>query len=123
MWMIEPLEKKNISEVTTFFKVIDGKEYRLQEHVGYRWGHVIVENDPTENYATHDMETDTFCVSDYVITEQEFDDSFYGDRLGLDDLPQEEQELLEDEPYIEDHDWIYDTSEVYMDGPLKITKL
>lgn len=123
MWMIEPLEKKSISQVTTYVKTIDGVDYQLEEHFGYRWGHVIVENDPTEDYANHDVERQVFCVSDYVITDQEFDGDFYGDLIGLDALPQEEQELLDGEPYIEDHDWVYDSSEVYMDGPLKITKL
>lgn len=123
MWMIEPLEKKSISQVTTYVKTIDGQEYRLKEHFGYRWGHVIVENDPTEDYANHDPGDEIFRVSDYIIVDQEFGDDFYGDLIGLERLPQEEQELLEDEPYIEDHDWVYDSSEVYMDGQLKITKL
>jgi hypothetical protein len=48
-WKIEPEFKNSIVDIEYYSKTLkNGKELTLSKEVGYRWGYIIVDDDPRE---------------------------------------------------------------------------
>jgi hypothetical protein len=97
MWVVEPVEKRSVSESTTYKKEIDGTVYTIHTDIGFRWGKIYFTDKPDLNEAS------TECFNMYEIGNvDEFDfssDTTSEDVRGIEDLPDEEQELLEENDY------------------------
>lgn len=120
-WKISTLEKKNVVENEMFTK--DGKT--VTHSTGFRWGYVIVEEDPEiENPA----DSDSVIVSDYSIEDCGYDDGCW-EEWDFGDLSEDEIELFmqmwEDGWYdsLSTIGWDHTDTEVVFIGPLEVTNL
>ena len=121
MWLVEPLEKRSVYETITWTKEIDGKTYTLKEHIGYRWGSISYTERPNVQEDTHE------CFNIYDIGDvysHDFDgETWFHDVSGIEDLPEEEREALEEVYYdFYETEWYDEDVEFSCCGPLKITE-
>ncbi len=95
--------KKNVVEQITWVKTLkNGSRIYFEEEMTYRWGEVIVEDDPRENgwEAGDPLISDDFSRVDANLT-----DGCHSSRIGIDELSKKEQQLLESADYPDDAGW------------------
>jgi len=122
MWLVEPLEKRSVSETTTWTKEIDGEIRTIVDTIGYRWGRIYYNTKPEVDPNS----PDGFNI--YDIGEVDYHDydgeAWFTDTQGLDALPEEEKELLEENNYdFQEAGWYDAELEINCCGPVKITEV
>ena len=122
MWVVEPVEKRSVSESTTYKKEINGTMYTIHSDIGYRWGKIYFTVKPDVNEAS------TECFNMYEVgSVDEFDfssDTAWEDVRGIEDLPDEEQELLEENDYFfTDCGWDDVSFSIHACGPFVIYEM
>lgn len=123
-WRIEPRDKKCIVDVTKFVKVLkNGKKLYVEEQVGYRWGHADVEEDPTESYQKLQAEGKPLCVNDFGIIDWSYSDGCWSDKVGVYDLSEAQQKLIEEAWTLEEAGWESYDGETLFYGELDIINL
>lgn len=118
---ITNVDKKTVAEVSELVKVLgNGKKIYFSEEVYYRWGEVIVEEDPRENgwVPGSSLITDDFSRIDHDLR-----DGCWSDKIGIDDLSKKEQKLLEEAFYPEDAGWEYYDSQIIFHGDVEIEEV
>ena len=124
-WKIQTTEKKCVVDVSYLYKTLqDGTDFEMKEEVGYRWGYVIVEEDPTDAIREAKESGYPLCVSDLSISDHSYDDGCWSDRTVTTEISDEEQELLDEAWHPEDVGWQYGgDGETYFYGDLEVTNL
>jgi hypothetical protein len=124
-WKIEPEGKKSIVDVEYYAKRLkNGKELTLRKEVGYRWGHIIVEEDPRPAIQEAEANnTGYICVSELGEIDHEYTDGCWSDYIDLDELPKRERTKLEEAFWPEDAGWEFYESETNFYGDLTVTQV
>ena len=107
-WKIETVKQKQVVDVDHFRKKLDdGSELEFERDVVYRWGYIIVREDPRTviaKWAEDEIYVDVRQFWEAEVT-HDFSDGTSGDNDGFEDLPSEEQELLNEVDEPEDAGW------------------
>ena len=123
-WKVETVQKKSITERTGWYH----REYHLfvwQETI-WRWGNVIVSQDPTSDTDVHSNVE--FSATIYDVESSNLDDKCNEDWVFPDSMSEEDQESFlevwdtEKDRGLNDDGWEIDDVEIIMTGPLLITK-
>ncbi len=124
-WKIETTEKKCVVDVSYLYKTLkNGKTLEMKEEQGYRWGYVIVEEDPTKAIQHAKESGYPLCVTDLGIIDHSYDDGCWSDREVTTKISKKEQELLDEAWHPQDAGWEYsDDGETYFHGDLEVTNL
>jgi hypothetical protein len=122
-WKIEPEEKKSIVVKDKFEKTLkNGTELYFVREIGYRWGYVIVEDDPRDIFEQAQLNDEPLCVDQFNVLDHAYDDGCWSDMIGVDTLPKREQKKLEEFHY-DEGEWECVDSETYFHGDLTITEV
>lgn len=119
-WRLSTMEKKNITQVETW----TNGELTATREVGWRWGHWDYETKPDLGMYKENEQHDV-CDFGEVI-DQEQDDGCWAEWTWPEDMDTEEIERLEEiyndegDEGLENEDWIFDDSEIFVTGPLKV---
>ncbi len=121
-WKIEPTNKKSIVDTEFFRKHLkNGKTLVFSREVGYRWGYVIVEDDPTDMIKEALANNEPLRVTSLDVSDHSFEDGCWTDNIGIDKLPKKEQKLLEEFIWPEDAGWEFVDNETYIHGEVTVT--
>jgi hypothetical protein len=120
-YKITNTEKKDVSDKTQWVKVLkNGKKLYLEDEVWYRWGQVLVEEDPRENgwKPGEPLVTDDFNRMDHHL-----EDGCWTDVHGKEELSKKEQKLIEESYFLDDAGWEAYESEITFYGPVEIEEV
>ena len=119
---ITNIDKKDVCEQSTWEKVLgNGKRIYFEENTWYRWGEVIVEDDPRENGW---VEGEALVTDDYNRMDHNLNDGCWTDRVGVEELSKKEQKLLENTMhYPEEAGWECADCEIVFYGPVEIEEV
>ena len=118
---ITNVEKKDIADKSYWIKKLkNGKKIYLEDEVWYRWGEVLVEEDPRENGW---KPNEPLVADDYNILDHNLSDGCWTEVYGKEDLSKKEQKLLNEVTFLDEAGWeVYD-SEITFYGPVEIQEI
>ena len=128
-WKVSTQDKKNVFEHELWQK----DDFVIRRITGFRWGTVLIETEDDNPPVLDQTDGPGADAVDMYNTEYNYDldnlsDGWYGDVIYPDDMPEDEQERLEqlweDESYSgwEEEGWIQYETECWFHGPLDIER-
>ena len=123
-WKIEPEFKNSIVDIEYYSKTLkNGKELTLSKEVGYRWGYIIVDDDPREAIEEAQKENKPLDVGQFHEIDHSYEDGCWSDYVGLDELSKKEQRLFSESDWPEDAGWECVESETFFHGDVTVTQV
>ena len=118
-YRVEPVEEKQIVEVTFFEKSVGDDELVLEEHLPYRKGFVVIDFDPTDGI------TDGEPLQFEFVVEQSLEGPGSPVYIDVEELPKRERDALKQAQTPEDAGWQVNTSQGYViiSGKVKISRV